>query len=64
MANCLDPDQAPQIVGPDLGPNGLPMCSVNNTGRSHSGRLRVNHSRLCYVNLLNLFFKDHPSPLF
>ena len=33
MSNSLDPDQARQFVGPDLGPNCLPRLSANDTGR-------------------------------
>ena len=29
----LDPDQALQFVGPDLGPNCLPRLSADDTGR-------------------------------
>ena len=40
MSNSLDPDQARQIVGPDLGPNCLPMLSEDDTGRQ---RVRKSH---------------------
>ena len=33
MSNSLDPDQARRLVGPDLGPNCLPMLSADDTGR-------------------------------
>ena len=33
MSNSLDPDQARQIVRPDLGPNCLPKLSADDTGR-------------------------------
>ena len=33
MSNSLDPDQARQFVGPDLGPNCLPRLSADDTGR-------------------------------
>ena len=33
MSNSLDPDQARQIVGPDLGPNCLPRLTADDTGR-------------------------------
>ena len=33
MLNSLDPDQARQNVGPDLGPNGLQRLSADNTSR-------------------------------
>ena len=33
MSNTLDPDQARQFVGPDLGPNCLPRLSADDTGR-------------------------------
>ena len=33
MSNSLDPDQARQIVEPDLGPNCLPRLSADDTGR-------------------------------
>ena len=33
MSNSLDPDQARQLVGPDLGPNCLPRLSADDTGR-------------------------------
>ena len=33
MSNSLDPDQARQFVGPDLGPNCLPRLSADNTSR-------------------------------
>ena len=32
MSNSLDPDQARQFVGPDLGPNCLPRLSADDTG--------------------------------
>ena len=31
MSNILDPDQAQQIVGPDLGPKGLHRLSADDT---------------------------------
>ena len=31
MSNSLDPDQARQFVGPDLGPNCLPRLSADGT---------------------------------
>ena len=31
MSNSLDPDQARQFVGPDLGPNCLPRLSADDT---------------------------------
>ena len=40
MSNSLDPDQARQFVGPDLGPNCLIRLSAEDTGIQ-----RVNHSR-------------------
>ena len=40
--NSLDPDQARQIVGPDLGPNSLQMLSADDTSRQ-----RVNKVFLC-----------------
>ena len=33
MSNSLDPDQARQIVGPDLGPICLQRLSADDTGR-------------------------------
>ena len=33
MSNSLDPDQARQFAGPDLGPNCLPRLSADDTGR-------------------------------
>ena len=33
MSNSLDPDQARRFVGPDLGPNCLPMLSADDTAR-------------------------------
>ena len=33
MSNSLDPDQARQFVGPDLGPNWLPRLLADDTGR-------------------------------
>ena len=33
MSNSLDPDQARRFVGPDLGPNCLPMLSADDTGK-------------------------------
>ena len=33
MSNSLDPDQARQFVGPDLGPNCLPRLTADVTGR-------------------------------
>ena len=32
MSNSLDPDQARQFVGPDLGPNCLQRLSADDTG--------------------------------
>ena len=32
MSNSLDPDQAQQFVGPDLGPNCLRRLSADDTG--------------------------------
>ena len=40
MSNSLDPDQARQFVGPDLGPNCLPRLSADDTSRQ-----RVNGGR-------------------
>ena len=33
VSNCLDPDQAPPFVRPDLGPNGLRRLSADDKGR-------------------------------
>ena len=33
MSNSLDPDQARQFIGPDLGPNCLQRLSADDTGR-------------------------------
>ena len=33
MSNSLDPDQARQFVGPDLGPKCFPRLSADDTGR-------------------------------
>ena len=33
VSNSLDPDQARQFVGPDLGPNSLQMLSADDTSR-------------------------------
>ena len=33
MSNILDPDQARQLVGPDLGPNCLQGLSADDTSR-------------------------------
>ena len=33
VSSSLDPDQARHTVGPDLGPNCLPMLSADNTSR-------------------------------
>ena len=33
MSNILDPDQARQLVGPDLGPNCLQRLSADDTSR-------------------------------
>ena len=38
MSNSLDPDQARRFVGPDLGPNCLPMLPADDTSRQ-----RVKH---------------------
>ena len=33
MSNCLNPDQAQHIVGPDLGPNCMQSLSAEGTNR-------------------------------
>ena len=33
MSNSLDPDQARQFIGPDLGPNCLQKLSAEDTSR-------------------------------
>ena len=33
LSNSLDPDQARQNVGPDLGPNCMPRLSADDTSR-------------------------------
>ena len=33
MSNCLDPDQARHLVGPDLGPKCLEKLSADDTSR-------------------------------
>ena len=50
MSNSLDPDQADDFVGPDLGPNCLPRLSADDTGRP-----RVKNVRKIYENCGNCF---------
>ena len=38
-SNSLDPDQARQIVGPDLGPNSLQMLSADDTSRQRVSKV-------------------------
>ena len=57
VSNSLDPDQAGQNVGPDLGPNCLQRLSADNTIWQRVGvyknylSLHLNH---CHWNLLNM----------
>ena len=49
MSNRLDPNQARQIVGPDLGPNCLQRLSADNTGRERVNRHMT--SNVLYMEL-------------
>ena len=50
MSNSLDPDQARQIVRPDLGPNCLPRLSADDTGRQ---RVKLNGCQ--HIEILPVF---------
>ena len=52
MSNSLDPDQARQFVGPDLGPNCLLRLSADDTVR-HREHLYLK----CYLALLDIDMK-------
>ena len=41
MLNSLDPDQAQQVVGPDLGPNCLQRLSADDSGRQRVKALQI-----------------------
>ena len=56
VSNSLDPDQARQIVGPDLGPNCLQKISASDTSRQ---RVKILHGvfykkKVLYRNLFLL----------
>ena len=54
MTNSLDPDQARQNVGPDLGPNCLQKLSSDDTSRK-----RVNFSEVLGSKLMSQTFKKN-----
>ena len=41
VSNCLDPDQDPSCVRPDLGPNSLQRLSADNRSRCKQGDLNT-----------------------
>ena len=51
MSNGLDPDQAGQFVGPDLGPNCLPRLSdsVDDTGRQRVKTILTSAYKLNFI---------------
>ena len=52
MLNILDPDQAQQNVGPDLGPNCWQRLSTEDTSRQ---RVKGKASLLYFLVLVNLY---------
>ena len=54
MSNSLDPDQARQTVGPDLGPNYLQRLSADDISRQ-----RVIYCLNTILILTVLFFKNY-----
>ena len=55
MSNSLDPDQARQFVGPDLGPNCLPSLSADDTGRQRVNQIVMVISKINSL-VVYLFF--------
>ena len=48
MSNSLDPDQARQFVGPDLGPNCLPRLTADDNGRQRvKDYMNMEESKSC-----------------
>ena len=44
MSNCLDPDQAQHLVGPNLGPNCLQKLSADDTEKSPPAKKKLKQS--------------------